>query len=113
MKKRKLTLYLVQRGDWDPEVFTSEKEAAREVGEYIDYVYDQLGELYEDERVSTHKTFEQRRASTQDLWHEQDIFTPKKIMDRRLEFKCSCGLFHSRGFCFSIKFNGALNLYKP
>lgn len=79
MKKRKLTLYLVQRGDWDPEVFTSEKEAAREVGEYIDYVYDQLGELYEDERVSTHKTFEQKRAATQDLWHEQDIFTPKKL----------------------------------
>ena len=79
MKRRKLTLYLVQRGDWDPEVFTSEKEAVREVGEYIDYVYDQLGELYEDERVSTQKTFEQRRAATQDLWHEQDIFTPKKL----------------------------------
>ena len=79
MKGRKLKLYLVQCGDWDPEVFTSEKEAAREVGEYIDYVYDQLGELYEDERVSTHKTFEQRRAATQVLRHEQDIFTPKKL----------------------------------
>lgn len=67
MKGRKLTLYLVQCGDWEPEVFTSEKEAAREVGEYIDYVYDQLGELYEDERTSAQKTFEQCR-STKSSW---------------------------------------------
>lgn len=68
MKEKKLTVYLVQCDGYEPEVFTSEKEAAREVGEYIDYVYDQLGELYEDERVCAHGVFEQNRSTPNRLW---------------------------------------------
>lgn len=68
MKEKKLTVYLVHCDDYKPEVFTSEKEAAREVRECIDDVYDQLGELYEDERAYAHGVFEQNRSTPNHLW---------------------------------------------
>ena len=68
MKEKKLTFYIVYCDDYKPEFFTSEKEAAREVDEYIDYVYDQLSERYEDERACAHEVFEQNRSTPNRSW---------------------------------------------